>query len=172
MSDDTASADDPDAEGADETGEDGAAPKKKLNKFVLIGAAAALVLTLGGGAAFFFLFMGGPPSGEAMAAAKPSIFYDLPEMTVNLSAEEGQKEQFLKLNISLEVADQSVIDLIEPNMPRVLDAFQVYLRELRKSDLEGSAGLYLLKEELRRRVNIAVQPAEVDGILFKEILVQ
>ncbi len=65
-----------------------------------------------------------------------------------------------------------MIELIEPRMPRVLDAFQVYLRELRPSDLEGSAGLYRLKEELLRRVNLAVYPASVDNILFKEILVQ
>jgi flagellar protein FliL len=172
MSDETATAQDLEAEDAE--GEAGAKPKKKLNKFVLIGGAVALVLVLGGGAALFFLFSGSPEDAEKIAVAKPSVFYNLPEMTVNLSNEdsESDKEQFLKLNIALEVADQSVIDLIEPNMPRVLDAFQVYLRELRKSDLEGSAGLYLLKEELRRRVNIAVQPAEVDSILFKEILVQ
>jgi flagellar FliL protein len=57
-------------------------------------------------------------------------------------------------------------------MAKVVDAFQVYLRELRKSDLEGSAGVYRLKEELRRRVNIAIFPAQIDSILFKEILVQ
>ena len=54
----------------------------------------------------------------------------------------------------------------------MVDAFQVYLRELRKSDLEGSAGIYRLKEELRRRVNLAIYPAKIDSILFKEILVQ
>ena len=45
-------------------------------------------------------------------------------------------------------------------------------RELRKSDLEGSAGIYRLKEELRRRINVAIFPAQVDAILFKELLVQ
>jgi flagellar FliL protein len=57
-------------------------------------------------------------------------------------------------------------------MARVLDAFQVYLRELRRSDLEGSAGIYRLREELQRRVNLAVYPASVENILFKEILIQ
>ena len=57
-------------------------------------------------------------------------------------------------------------------MAKVVDAFQVYLRELRKSDLEGSAGIYRLKEELMRRVNVAIYPSHVDSILFKEILVQ
>ncbi len=57
-------------------------------------------------------------------------------------------------------------------MPRVLDAFQVYLRELRATDLEGSAGIFRLKEELVRRVNLAVHPAAIDSVAFNEIIVQ
>ncbi len=57
-------------------------------------------------------------------------------------------------------------------MAKVVDAFQVCPRELRRSDLEGSAGVYRLKEELRRRVSVAIYPAQVDCILFEEILVQ
>jgi flagellar FliL protein len=53
-----------------------------------------------------------------------------------------------------------------------MDAFQTYLRELRASDLEGSAGLYRLKEELTRRVNAAIAPHRIVAVLFKEIVVQ
>jgi len=96
----------------------------------------------------------------------------LPALTVNLNDDGAEGDQFLKLTIALEVADESVMAEIQPRMAKVVDAFQVYLRELRKSDLEGSAGVYRLKEELRRRVNLAIFPAQVEGILFKEILVQ
>jgi flagellar FliL protein len=65
-----------------------------------------------------------------------------------------------------------MIDQIQPYLPRILDAFQIYLRELRPADLEGSAGLFRLKEELLRRINLSVYPAKVEGVLFKEILVQ
>jgi flagellar protein FliL len=57
-------------------------------------------------------------------------------------------------------------------LPRVMDTFQVFMRELRPQDLEGSSGLYRLKEEMTRRVNVAVYPARVDAILFKELMVQ
>jgi len=57
-------------------------------------------------------------------------------------------------------------------LPRVTDIFQTYLRELRPSDLNGSAGLFRLKEELTRRVNAAVAPVKVSAVLFKEIVVQ
>ena len=50
--------------------------------------------------------------------------------------------------------------------------FQVYTRELRPSDLEGSAGVYRLKEELLRRINVAIYPSKVEAVLFKEILIQ
>ena len=65
-----------------------------------------------------------------------------------------------------------MMTIIQPRLAKVMDAFQVYLRELRKSDLDGSAGIYRLKEELLRRVNVAIAPAQVENILFKEILVQ
>ena len=38
--------------------------------------------------------------------------------------------------------------------------------------LDGSAGLYRLKEELTRRVNTAVAPNKVTAVLFKEIVVK
>ena len=65
-----------------------------------------------------------------------------------------------------------MVTQIQPIMPRVMDAFQTYLRELRPSDLDGSAGLYRLKEELTRRVNVAISPARSTRVLFKEIVVQ
>ena len=79
---------------------------------------------------------------------------------------------FLKIKISLEIADPADIDTVNQLLPRIVDNFQVYLRELRVQELQGSAGMYRLHEELLRRVNIAVRPAKVKDVLFKEMLVQ
>ncbi len=57
-------------------------------------------------------------------------------------------------------------------MPRIVDNFQIYLRELRIEDLRGSDGIYRLREELLARVNAAVAPVKVTDVLFKEMLVQ
>lgn len=157
-----------DPEGGEDD-DDGKKSKKRL--FIIIGAAVAL-LAVAGGAAYFFLFSGGKSEEPALQEVRESVFYDLPTITVNLSDDADNKEVFLKLAIALELSDETLIEIVEPRMPRVLDTFQVYLRELRRSDLEGSEGIYRLKEELRRRVNLAVFPAQVDSILFKEILVQ
>ena len=82
------------------------------------------------------------------------------------------RAQYLKAKIVLEVTDQKVAEEIKPVLPRVLDSFQTYLREMRSSDLEGSAGLYRVRDELTRRVNLAVAPSKINAVLFKEIVVQ
>jgi flagellar FliL protein len=159
--------------------EDGEAKpaKRGIPRKVVIIAAAGLVVLLAAGAGLYFFVFAGRSATEDAARAQaltiPETFiFNLPAMTVNLNDEGAEGDQFLKLTIALEVADESVMAEIQPRMAKVVDAFQVYLRELRKSDLEGSAGIYRLKEELRRRVNLAIFPAHVEGILFKEILVQ
>ena len=163
--------------------EDGAPAKKGIPKLFIIIGAAAIVVLLGGAGLFFFLSSGSAPAatGEHGAAATAdggvvaaghTFIFNLPPMIVNLSDENGQKGAFMKLTVALEVANQEMMVEIQPRMAKVVDAFQVYLRELRRSDLEGSAGVYRLKEELLRRVNVAIYPSRVESILFKEILVQ
>ena len=100
------------------------------------------------------------------------MFVDLPEVLVNLSNPGSDRTQYLKIKIVLELPEQKMIEQITPIMPRVMDAFQTYLRELRPSDLDGSAGLYRLKEELTRRVNVSIAPSRINAVLFKEIVVQ
>ena len=148
-----------------------AAPEKKKLPIMLIAMVAAAVVLLGGGAGAYFMFFSAPAEEQHIAALPETFIFNLPTMTVNLRGE-SEREQFMKLTVALEVANEEVMEEIQPRMAKVVDAFQVYLRELRKSDLEGSAGIYRLKEELRRRVNIAIFPAQVESILFKEILVQ
>ncbi len=149
-----------------------AKPKPGRKRLVIIAAAALLLI--GAGIASYFLFFSAPkdPAADSHLAEVPESFiFNLPTMMVNLNSD-GEGEQFMKLTVALEVANEEMMLEIQPRMAKVIDAFQVYLRELRRSDLEGSAGIYRLKEELRRRVNVAIFPAQVESILFKEILVQ
>ena len=160
--------------------DDGAAPKKGIPKlFIIIGAVAVVVL-LGGAAAFFFLSSGtaeaehgGETADEhgGVIEAPHTFIFNLPPMVINLN-NEADGEAFMRLTVALEVANEAMMLEIQPRMAKVVDAFQVYLRELRQSDLQGSAGIYRLKEELLRRVNVAIYPSRVESVLFKEILVQ
>ena len=76
------------------------------------------------------------------------------------------------LKLFAAMKEEKQVEELKPTMPRVTDIFQTYLRELRPSDLNGSAGMFRLKEELTRRVNVAVAPVKVSAVLFKEIVVQ
>ena len=86
--------------------------------------------------------------------------------------EPGRKGKFLKLTVVFELTSEEDIALIEKLEPRIIDQFQMYLRELRFEDLQGSEGVYRLKEELLRRVNSEAGKDKVRDILFKNILVQ
>lgn len=153
---------------------------KKIILFVLLPL--LLLIGAGAGGALMLGMLGGeepPPEVEAggepvPAEPEPSaqaIFFEVPDLIVNLNTS-GRKTAFLKIKIALEVSDPGDVDVVNENLPRIVDNFQVYLRELRVEDLQGSAGMYRLREELLRRVNLAVRPARVKDVLFKEMLVQ
>jgi flagellar FliL protein len=151
-----------------------AATKRKLPSLrVMLIAVGGLVALIGIGS-YYLLFAG---KSEAKAAAvneiKPPVFFDMPDVLVNLSGTGGgDRTQYLKVKVVLELPDQSLSAQIQPVMPRIMDTFQTYLRELRPTDLDGSAGLYRLKEELTRRVNVAIAPSRINAVLFKEIVIQ
>src|SRR5260370_38761413 len=108
----------------------------------------------------------------AGAEATASIFIEVTAMLVNLAGAPGERVQYLKAKIVIEVKEEKQAEAIKPTMPRITDVFQTYLRELRAADLNGSAGLFRLKEELTRRVNTAVSPSQVTAGRFKEIAVR
>jgi len=187
-------------EGSDDGGESsgghgggggGGGGKKKLILFIVL----PLLLVIGAGAGAYFsglldglLHKNSSEAAAPEAEKKPkaekkeagpeqptevqaAVFYDLPEILVNLNSP-GRKQNFLKIRVSLELESALDVGKIEAVMPRIIDNFQVYLRELRVDDLQGSAGMLRLREELMARVNNAVKPAKVNDVLFKEMLVQ
>src|SRR5262245_25610107 len=156
-----------------EEGAEAAAPSKSWlsRKTIIIACCGALVL-IGGGAGAYVLLSGPKETKPVALQAKPAVFIDVPEVLVNLSTTGNERTQYLKVKVVLELPDATLTPQIQTTMPRVMDAFQTYLRELRPTDLDGSAGLYRLKEELTRRVNAAIAPSRINAVLFKEIVVQ
>ena len=146
----------------------------KNGKLKLIIAAVGFFVIIGGGVgAWMMMSRGhGDDSKHEVAASKPPAYVDVPEIMVNLVSLPGERVQYLKIRVVLEVKEDKTIEAIKPSMPRVTDIFQTYMRELRAGDLNGSAGLFRLKEELTRRVNVAVAPQQVSAVLFKEIVIQ
>jgi flagellar FliL protein len=176
---------DDEAEGLD--GDDGGGGgRKKFSKrslllfvvlpLVLLGGAGAGAWVSGLGDPLLAMVLGAPAEGEAQeeqsaVPAGPVSYYELPQMLVNLS-NDGRKSSFLKIVVSLEVTGEGASHALDEALPRIVDNFQVYLRDLRVEDLRGSAGVYRLREELLFRVNAAVEDVKVTDVLFKEMLVQ
>ncbi len=167
----------PEAEAPAEGAEGEPQTKKMSGKKLVLFIVLPALLGIGGiGGAGWFFFLRGGPADEHHAEAPPppppaAVFMNLPEMIVNLDSG-GRRANFLKINIALEVANATDVPRIEAVMPRIVDNFQVYLRALRVEDLRGSAGMFRLREELLARVNTAAQPARINDVLFREMLVQ
>lgn len=157
--------------------------KKKLSGKKIVLYIVLPILFLGGGGAGVLLsgvLDGGHEepaavshSAQAEGPTVPAktVFFDLPELLVNLNST-GRRPNFLKMKVSLELASEMDASRVRELSPRIIDNFQVYLRELRVEDLRGSAGIYRLREELLARVNSAVRPTKVRDVLFRDMLVQ
>ena len=152
--------------------------KKKMSgkKLVLFIILPLLLFGGGGAAAWFLLFQGTEvPEGE-MASAEaepdhPPVYFDLDEMTVNLSTQ-SKRNSYLKLKLSLELGTPEDSETLPNVLPRVVDQFQIYLRGVRVEDLQGSDGLQRLREELLLRAQKSAAPATVKDVLFKVVQIQ
>lgn len=171
-------ADENEASAGEDDGTEKVKKKGLSGKALILFIVLPLLLIVGGlgGAYFAGVFDSEEHPDESAEevveeAPKVVVFYDLPEMLINLNASTNDAS-FLKLSIALELDDETVLPELEKLMPRIMDNFQVYLRELRREDLKGSAGIYRLKEELLYRINSSVKPIQVKDVLFKEMLVQ
>jgi flagellar FliL protein len=103
--------------------------------------------------------------------AKKAVFLDLPDIVANLSSP-TPRPHFINLKLTLEIASAQDLATIQDQIPRIKDAFNAYLREIRKEDLEGSAGMYRLENELMLRLEKLFGKDKVKDILFREIIVQ
>ncbi len=181
-------------------GAEGEAPaKKKLPLKMIIIAGVAAVLVLGGGGTAAFMFLGPKPDaahaekggekkkekkkeekgkgkegekGAAVVREGPDgvVFYTMPDVVVNMQTADG-RPTFLKLKLTLELPDEGAVEELDPNMPRLQDMFQTFLRELRPEDLSGSQGSYQLRMEILRRVNLVIAPSKANAVLIEEMLI-
>lgn len=157
-----------------------APPKKKSRKLIFIAAAGVVLIAASAAGVYFSGILGGgnsenhhtdDASAEKPATPSEPTFFAVPDMVVSLNTTE-RRPIYLKVKISLELANASDKPRIDRLMPRVLDACQMFLRELRVDDLRGSAGTLLVREELLRRVSAELAPIEVRNVLLTDMIIQ
>jgi len=165
-----------DAEG--EEGAEGGKKKLPIVKIAIFAGAPLLLIIVGVVAMMMLGVFGGHKHdkvADKAAEHKPAVnevqFYDLPEILVNLNTG-GKAAAYLKLQVAIEIPESAATAAIDPVLPRILDRFQVFLRELRLEDLNGSAGTYRLKQELLRRVKLSGLAVPVSDVLIREMIIQ
>jgi flagellar FliL protein len=111
------------------------------------------------------------PAAANPAGGKSPMFFELPDIIANLNSG-SRRTVYVKVKPRLELARAEDEATVRAALPRLMDMFQTYLREIRPEELRGSAGMYRLREGLLARANVAVTPAKIIDVLFVEMLIQ
>ena len=111
------------------------------------------------------------PAATNPAGGKMPMFFELPDIIANLNSG-SRRTVYVKVKPRLELARAEDEATVRAALPRLMDMFQTYLREIRPEELRGSAGMYRLREELLARANVAAMPAKIVDVLFVEMLIQ
>lgn len=153
---------------AADTGTDVPPSRRKLSRRSLILASPMLLAVMAAGAWRFGIVSSLIGSGEQRP--RPPALVQLPEMIANLNSD-PKHPRYIKLKAQLETPQSDVAE-VQIAMPKLVDIFQTFLREVRPEELQGAMGTYRLRQELISRAAIVLAPAHVTDVLFGEILVQ
>lgn len=164
-------------EGVTPEGEAGAgnavAPKKKKMLLIISVMVAIVGILVAVGVVFF---MGGEkkdkPKDDAHTELPALAIYDAPEFNLSLLSDDPNAQHFIKIKISLELTKAGDSAAMEKLLPRLQDDWGGFLRQMRVTDLQGSANLQRLKEGLLRRANQSLDPVGVKAVYIRELLVQ
>lgn len=159
---------------------DGDTPKKKgKGKWLIL---ILFLLLLGGAAAgawFFFLQdmfaqSGGEQVKKEEQAAPTSktagINIALPAFTTNLADPLGQR--FIRMNLEIEVAGQSVADELTRHNARIRDSIIILLSSKSYADIAGAESKLLLKSEITERLNNILGPGKVYQVFITDMVIQ
>ncbi|MDB2438738.1 flagellar basal body-associated FliL family protein [Hellea sp.] len=159
-----------------ETGDE--APKKKGG---VVGSFVTLVAL--GAASFGTVFML-PGNNQAPMASyneesshhgheakldltEDTSYLELTPLTISLQDD----ARILKIGITLETLEGEE-DYIDPNDPKIRDAFVGYLRALRLEQIEDAAFMAQMRAQLLRRAQLILGAENVRGILITDFLVR
>jgi len=149
------------------------APKKKL---VIIIVAAVLALGAGSAVAAWFLSQGASPDKKEHKAAKavPPEYVPLEAFTVNLQPENG--DQYLQVQLTLQVAGLEQVELIKANMALVRNRVLLLLSSKKASEINTVAGKQQLSKEIQAAIRQPFaakgEPQDVTDVLFTSFIIQ
>ncbi len=153
---------------------DAAKAKKKKMMLIISSAVAVLGICVAVGVVFF---MGGEdkPHEDTAEEGEPGVhlvIYNVPEFNLSLLSEDPGVPHFIKIKVALELAKPTDVEAVNQMLPRLQDDWGGLLRQMRVGDLQGSANLHRLKENLLRRALQSLAPVELKAVYIRELLVQ
>lgn len=161
----------------DEENTSGSKPKKTISKKLVIIVLIALIILSALGVGGFLYYrnthakMAASQNSQTSGALPHVLFYNFDDIVTNLESPDGQP-RFIKIGITLQVSNENTIYAINARLPILKSALQTYFHELRPDDLNGSAGIYRIREDLLLRFNEMLEPYKVNDILFRDVLIQ
>ncbi len=111
---------------------------------------------------------GGGKKGEAVVGG--GGFVPVPSLVVNLR--DGNKLRYLRLSVSIELSDAAAEGAVKGKMPRITDAFQMFLRTQTPESFASVGALTTVRSEMLMRVNQIDDGIKIKSVLFQELMIQ
>ena len=161
------------AEGDDQE-EEKSGGKKKL---ILIIAAVVVLIIVGVGAAFLMgafdsLLGNGKEEVPEVVVIPPGppVYHEFPQMVLDLK-KTGSRTHYIKLKIVAEIVTRD-LPLLQAAELKITDKVQSYLRGQTRKDLAGAEGTERMRDAISKIITQVMDPVPIEGVLFREILLQ
>ena len=158
------------------------APPKAKSKMMLIIIIVVLLAAVGGGGAWFMMKggdeaheTGGAKKSKKAAKSAPPEYVALEQFVVNLQ-KETEADQYLQVQMTLQVAGAEQVELFKTNMAKVRSRVLLLLSGKKASEINTIEGKKKLAEEI---VAVTKEPfvekgdeQEVSEVLFTSFIIQ
>jgi flagellar FliL protein len=104
------------------------------------------------------------------AAATRSLFVPVPPIVVNLADRDVRR--YARIVLMVEVVLPESEAAVRENMPKVIDAFQIYVRSLTAESFGSVASILQVRRELLVRLNRIDPRVDARAVLFQDLVIQ
>lgn len=151
-----------------------AIPPKKSKKMFFMLATVLLVLGAGGAGAWHYSQPQHAAKQGKEEPPKPPVFVSLETFTVNLQPDPN--EQFLQVDLTLQLADEDDAMLVKQHMPEVRNRLLMLLTSKKSAEISTVEGKKKLGEEISAQLNESFTAGnklqKVAGVFFTSFVIQ